>query len=356
MANYDNIEASITIDYISAACSKSRTTVSAVLRGEAKKYRISDKTAEQIRSTAEQLGWKPNFFARSLNKKKTKTIGVVFPDVFERFMGETIRGIETALQSADYRMLLSTSRFDWKEELYAIENFRYRGVDGFIIVPCADFTYTKQQDHAEKLIKQIGNIPCVILDRSIPKLNPLENGYGFVVQADYIAASNAVRYLAKSYNPKIIGYLGFNLKASSLQNRLAGFRDTTKELGITSQEILLDYQNSTAIDISSSLLILKQQKMLPLHWLVSTEGLSYRLASLLEDLGYRLGYDMYIARFGNDIPFFKTNFINIPQPHMTMGKTATELLLELINKKETVDLYKELPIHIENEIRRRHET
>ncbi len=114
--------------------------------------------------------------------------------------------------------------------------------------------------------------------------------------------------------------------------------------------------NSGTHDIEVSLLAMKQQNSLPQHWLVSTEGLSYRLASLLKNLGYRLGESIHIIRFGSDIPYLKTEFINMPQPHKAMGKTATELLLDIINKKEGVNRYRELPMYIETEQRRAYET
>lgn len=338
---------SITIDSIAAACGKSRTAVSAVLRGEAEKYRIHPETAELIRLTAERLGWKPNFFARSLNKKKTHTIGVVFPDVFERFMGETVRGIESILQRADYRMLLSTSRFDWREELKTIANFQYRGVDGLIIVPCAEFVTAKHPEHASELIRHIDSLPCIVLDRTISGLKPQEQGYGFVVQADYQGAYEAVQYLAKNRKAPTIGYLGFNLEASSLAQRLAGFQDACSAFSLRSQELLLDCQDSQSTDLVHAIHGMMQKKALPRHWLVATEGLSYRLAALLQDRGYRFGKDLQIARFGSDIPYYKTGFINIAQPHKEMGATAAELLLGLINIEENTELYREIPVTIE---------
>lgn len=341
--------ASITIDTIASASGKSRTTVSAVLRGEAQKYRISPETTELIRETAERLGWRPNFFARSLNKKKTHTIGVVFPDVFERFMGETVRGIESALQAADYRMLLSTSRFDWREEIKTIENFQYRGVDGFLIVPCADFIDSQHQNHPVELMQHIGSSPCVVLDRTISGLDPIKEGYGLVVQTDFQGASDAVRYLARQKGAESVGYLGFHLEASSLRHRLAGFRTTCNELGLVSQELLLHCQDSGETDITAALLNMATRGTLPRYWLVSTEGLSYRLASLLKDMGYHLGDNLFIARFGSDIPHFKTGFINIVQPHRAMGTAATMLLLSIINRNTPQKLYQELPLSIETE-------
>ncbi|GAB1482250.1 hypothetical protein MASR2M78_10650 [Treponema sp.] len=166
---------SVTIDTVAAACGLSRTTVSVVLRGDGERYRISQDTSDRVRGAAESLGWKANYFARTLNRKKSGTIGVLFPDVFERFMGETVRGIEEALAEADYRMLLSTSRFDSDEELQAIKAFSYRGVDGLLIAPYVPFS--SKPSRTSELICAIGKLPCVVLDRAPEGLDPLASGF-----------------------------------------------------------------------------------------------------------------------------------------------------------------------------------
>ena len=336
-----------TIDTIAKRCGLSRTTVSAVLRGDAERYRISAATADRVRAMAEAQGWRPNFFARSLNNKRTDTIGVLFPDVFERFMGETVRGIEDALTAANFRMILSTSRFDPEEELKAIQAFAYRGVDGLIIAPYAPFRnpvslahklglqaatlgidQTQPGTELAPLVKAIGNTACVLIDRVPESLEPLPATYGVVVQADRAAAMEATLALAKAAgNHEPIGFAGFDLAASSLSERRAGYRQATLRLGIEPVEILLYERNSSSLDLQTAL-----DKVLPRTraWLASTEGIGLKLAALLTRRGYRLGEDAWVARFGTDLPFLPTPLISLRQPHYGLGFQAAGMLLSIM--------------------------
>jgi DNA-binding LacI/PurR family transcriptional regulator len=346
------ISKSPTIDTVAEKCGLSRTTVSAVLRGEAQRYRISAKTESLVRSVADQLGWTANFFARSLNKKRTGTIGVLFPDIFEHFMGEIIRGIEGVLQSENIRLLLSTSRFQTEEELRAIEAFRYRGIDGLIIAPYAPFSNTSYRP--EDLVGAIGTLPTVVIDRSPGDLDVQAQGYGLVIQKDREAAYGATKLLANRVRsrPDIpwyreVVFVGFDLAASSLKNRLEGYRDAMEELGLQPMEVLLQERNPASSDLIQALETIQSHHRLPKAYLVSTEGLGYKVASILYGQGFRIGKDLYIARFGVDPPYVSSGLIGIEQPHRSMGAEATRLLLDLLRglgpKKIELDLHVRLP-------------
>ena len=313
----------VTIDTVAASCGLSRTTVSAVLRGDAGKYRIAEGTAEKVRAAAEALGWKANYFARSLNSKRTGTIGVLFPDVFERFMG-------------DCRMLLSTSRFDADEELRAVEAFSWRGVDGLLIAPYAPFS--GERSRAAELVAAIGRTPCVVIDRAPDGLDPVAEGYGFIVQADRDASRAATILLAqgnaqdpyhKLRNTRV-GFLGFDLAASSLRERRAGYREAAAELGFPPREILLRERNPDSADMETAVVLADAADDRPGAWFVSTEGLALKLAAILEARGRRLGADVRIGRFGSDPAWLPTGLLGLRQPHRQLGRRSTELLFELI--------------------------
>jgi len=69
---------SVTIRDVAEAAGVSLMAVSKVLHGRGASVRVSTKTAEHIRATAESLGYRPNALARSLRLGKTDNIGVLF--------------------------------------------------------------------------------------------------------------------------------------------------------------------------------------------------------------------------------------------------------------------------------------
>ena len=76
----------------------SQTTISRVLNGSAKNYRISEETQQRVLAAAAKLNYKANALARSLRSNHSKTVGVMVPEVSE---GYSERGHEQS--AAHYR-------------------------------------------------------------------------------------------------------------------------------------------------------------------------------------------------------------------------------------------------------------
>lgn len=75
----------------------SQTTVSRVLNGSAKEYRISEETQQRVLAAAAKLNYKANALARSLRSKRSKTVGVMVPEISEGYSTAVLGGIEDVL-------------------------------------------------------------------------------------------------------------------------------------------------------------------------------------------------------------------------------------------------------------------
>ncbi|HYK35699.1 LacI family DNA-binding transcriptional regulator [Alloacidobacterium sp.] len=75
----------------------SQTTVSRVLNGSAKQYRISEETQKRVLAAAAKLNYKANVLARSLRSKRSKTVGVMVPEISEGYSTAVLGGIEDVL-------------------------------------------------------------------------------------------------------------------------------------------------------------------------------------------------------------------------------------------------------------------
>lgn len=306
----------------------SRSTVSFVLAGEAERRRINPETANRIIERARELGFRPNYFAQALNTRKTGAIGLVFPDVHEAFMAEMLRGIDNVFARHDVTMMLCSSRMDRMLEMRNIESLLYRGVDGLIIVPCAEFT-TRRSDVpplAGRLATE--KLPVVCADR-------VPHGWTghSVVQDDRAGAQRAVERLING-GARRIGCVSFELDASSSNERIAGYHDALIQHGLSADarwQIRLDRIDPNADDLSGALraLLALPEAERPDAWFVTTTGLSYRTRELLASLSPG-GAPPPIARFGADPPFFSSGMISVVQPHHEIGRRAAELLFEAI--------------------------
>ncbi len=78
----------VTIRDVAQAAGVSPMAVSKVLHGRGRNVRVSDESAERIRSIAEKMNYRANDLARSLRTQRTNTIAIVFEE-FERLGGNT---------------------------------------------------------------------------------------------------------------------------------------------------------------------------------------------------------------------------------------------------------------------------
>lgn len=149
----------ITAEAIAAKLGVSAMTVSRALNG---RPNVNRRTRERVLSAAKRLGYTPNHVARSLALRKTQTIGVVVPEISHSFFPEVIRGIEDAVYSAGYHLILTNTAEDDNREQDAIMTLQSKRVDGLLISTAQTVT-----DHStyEEAIRQ--GVPIVFFDRVV---------------------------------------------------------------------------------------------------------------------------------------------------------------------------------------------
>jgi len=109
------------------------STVSAVLNNRPDCF-VSEETRQRILKAAEELGYRPNYLARSLAKGKTETIGLVIYEVANPYFARLADEIEREVRKAGYQLLLCTNRdginVDDRSNLELLSNQR---VDGILV-------------------------------------------------------------------------------------------------------------------------------------------------------------------------------------------------------------------------------
>ncbi len=318
----------MTMQELAAELKLSRTTVSLVLKGESERFRISAETRDRVLEHALRHNFKPNYFASMLNTKRTGLVGLILPNVFESFMAELIRGMETTLNLHNNALMVSTSMFSPDVEKKTIEEFRYRGVDGLILAPYAPFSGQERQYDAYRQMAADG-FPHVFIDRypegfSAPR----------IVQDDFDAAFGAVTVLA-SRGCARIGYIGFDIQASSISARKQGWAAACRAADIeVGPEILLTHRDRNAGDLESALsAVLSHPGTAPDAFFISSNGLSFRARQIIGTFAGRKA-NIRIAKFGCDPEYWETGMIQVRQPQAEMGRLAAELLLSLVGGKQ----------------------
>lgn len=210
----------ITMKDIAKLAGVSVTTVSRVLSGNYKKIRISTETAEKVLRIAREQDFQPDDLAKSLQSRKTRTIGVVVTDITNPFFAEIVRSIEKYLDTKDYSMILCNSDENLESETKCIKLLLSKRVEGLIICPSG----LNDENISGLKNKQF---PFVLIDRYV---NGVDCSH--VVSDNYNGAKQAVEYLIGKGHRRI-GFLGGRSDSSSNNERRNGYCDTLKENNIS---------------------------------------------------------------------------------------------------------------------------
>ena len=108
------------------------STVSRALDPKAS-HLITAEVGDRIRAVCAELNYRPNSIAWSLRTTRTRTIGVVIPDIKNPLFPPIFRGIEDGLAAEGYVAIMVNTDGDPLREAPLIETLIARGVDGFIV-------------------------------------------------------------------------------------------------------------------------------------------------------------------------------------------------------------------------------
>jgi DNA-binding LacI/PurR family transcriptional regulator len=127
-----NGESRVTLKTIAQRLGLTSGTVSAVLNNSAASRSIPDATKQRILATAREMGYSPNYFARSLRLQRAYTIGVIAEEIGDPYGGMIISGVEEYLRKHNYFFLAVSHRHDREVLDKYSKMLVMRGVEGFI--------------------------------------------------------------------------------------------------------------------------------------------------------------------------------------------------------------------------------
>jgi DNA-binding LacI/PurR family transcriptional regulator len=134
----------VTLKEIAEALGVSAMTVSRALNN---RDNVDEDTRKKVVSKAEEMGYTPNYVAKSLVSNKTYTIGVVIPEITHAFFPEVVRGIEEVTNKSNYQLLLTNANEQFIREKKAVNALRSQRVDGLLIstsIGIDDFSFYEQ--------------------------------------------------------------------------------------------------------------------------------------------------------------------------------------------------------------------
>jgi DNA-binding LacI/PurR family transcriptional regulator len=126
----------VTLKTLAAHLSLDPATVSVVLN-DVPGRSIPDSTRERIKTVARTLGYSPNILARSLRTRRTRTVGVLLPDVLSSYHAQILSGVANHLAQFDYCCMILPHGHDSSLVAAHVDSLQKRGAEGIIAIDTA---------------------------------------------------------------------------------------------------------------------------------------------------------------------------------------------------------------------------
>ena len=124
-----------TIRDVAARAGVATATVSNVLTG---RRPVADGLRRVVLDAVQELGYERNHLAASLRLQRTRSVGIVVPDLTNPFFAELVRQIEEVAARSDFQILLVDSNEEPTREAARIRALLARRIDGLIMAPTTD--------------------------------------------------------------------------------------------------------------------------------------------------------------------------------------------------------------------------
>ncbi|WP_017549905.1 LacI family DNA-binding transcriptional regulator [Salinicoccus carnicancri] len=152
----------ITIKDVAERSGVSVSTVSQYLNG---RYNyMGEDTRNRIKEAVVELGYRPNFMARNLKSRSTKTVGIIVSNILHHFAVSLTRKIEDYCDENNYNLIICNADDDPEKEGKYISSLMEKQVDGMIIMP------TTANDALYKSLAN-QNFPVVFVDRFMEQVD-----------------------------------------------------------------------------------------------------------------------------------------------------------------------------------------
>lgn len=316
--------AQVTIKDIANQLNFSVSTVSRALHDHPN---ISDETKQVVQKLAKKLGYQPNFIAQSLQKMKTKTVGVVVPEIKHRFFSTVISGIEEVMNEAGYTIIVTQSNEQIEREVKNVETLISHQIAGLLVSVSQS---TNNSDHFLTALRK--DIQVIFFDRPLEDLQTSK-----VIVDDFSGAYQAVEHLIRR-GYKRIGYLGGPKHLYINRKRLHGYLEAHKIHNCVVNEKFILYEGLQEQDGILGAKKFLQMDPKPDAVLCINDPVAMGVYTIMGQNGLNIPNDMAVVGFSDD-PLSKMlvpPLTTVSQPAYDMGQKAARLLIEQINadKKE----------------------
>ncbi|MFB9055525.1 LacI family DNA-binding transcriptional regulator [Mariniflexile ostreae] len=322
----------ITLKQIARELDVSISTVSKALSNSKE---IGEDTKQKIQAFAKLYHYKPNNIALSLKNRKTKTIGILIPEIVHHFFSTVISGIERIANRRGYNVIVGLSNESFTKEILNMEMLANGSIDGFILSISKETLLKQDYHHFNATINQ--GIPIVMFDRVANEVDCDK-----VIVDDFNGAIKAVKKLIenKCENIALITTMDY---VSVGRLRTQGYLEALQTSGIVANpNMILKIDDSLDVENHLDVLegeILRFFKINPKIDGIFAVNELYAVSAMkvARKLGFSIPEDIQVIGFTDGVlsKHATPSLTTMSQHGKKMGEQAANLLIDRLEAEDS---------------------
>ncbi|APG46743.1 LacI family DNA-binding transcriptional regulator [Phaeobacter porticola] len=318
-------------------------SVSGISRPTLSKYfnnpdSVRKSTRERIEEALEKFDYRPNLYAMNQNRRLTKTIGIVVPNLTDPFFVKIARHIEDHVIAAGYRPVLLGSHGTQEQELENLNNLRLLKPAGALLAPLGRVSDKPQ-------IQQFcDEVPTVLFDANIEDI-----GEAFIGSNNQQSITTVVEYLCRTGDAPAFFEMKTPTNPNAVKRRTA-YISSMERLGHLPQLIQVDGDgwDFEEIGFREGTRLLSERHLKTDTILCSNDRLAIGLLSAAYQQGLRVGLgDGCALRVAghDDHPFSRytcPTLTTVSQDYSAIAQTSAETLVARIESNRALDSRREI--------------
>jgi LacI family transcriptional regulator len=300
---------------------------------------VSERTRARVRAAAVRTGYRPSQLAVAMVTGRTRTLGVVVPDIANPFFSELVRGAEATAMAAGYMTIVCSSELDADLEDRCVEVLTDKRVDSLLYLPGTTRRHSCLEDAA------LSSTPLVIIDEEMPDLP----AHASVVTSDNEeGGAAAARHLAGLGHTEI-GVVAGPVGLPTAEARLRGFLVAlaARDVVIPPERILraVSYTREAGLAAGASLLA-RQPGITTVFCANDLIALGLMEAGM--QAGRTVGRDLSVAGF-DDIfvaQLVSPALTTVKQPIAELGRRAAGIAIGAIEGRDSEPRREVLPVQL----------
>lgn len=332
-----------TLKQIAKELNVSVSTVSKALNDSPE---ISAPTKIKIQEYAKLKNYKPNIIGLNLKNRKTKTIGVIIPNILNSFFAKVFSGIEKVAEAKGYNVITCITNESLEKEVHALDMLSNGTIDGFILSISEEAQKENEFGHFKDIINE--GTPIVMFDRVTDEIICDK-----IVVDDFESSIDATQHLINTGCKKIALFSAIdNLSVGKL--RAKGYFQALENNKIKlDQQLVVLTDSAEDFDIKAAA-IFKSHKIDGIFALDEHTSVAAIKMGLKE--GYKIPNELSIIGFADGVwsRRLTPSLSTVSQHGPEIGEAAANALINKLESKEEEYAFKTTVI--KTELRQRDST